>query len=402
MLSIGWECVEADSEAQVRIQRTPVRKIVLRLQWKPEYPQKPPLMELRSSTISEQVLGKLESAANKFATEKCPNTPSLVPIIEFFYQAIDANKLLFAKAELDQINELLKESDEMKLNYKRGTVLISQKVRNYYAKFRVTVPDEYPVEPVSFKFLSSNFHPHLTIIFATRVQFLIGRILKGYRYALPSKKAQKKEEEPQEQEEWTPSSSELHEIRQDLQFLKKIQDLKVHSDDKNMRRAQTRLLKAEATNMSEKEKKQLEIEEQFEQQQIEMQRALDRRTLFPVVGFIMKELIQRLPKLICYECQLPLLPETPPASWKEDTSTVEMEKDIRVERLSCDHWYHYNCLEKIMSRPPFDDKKCLAPDCEESIHHNVFNIKFIRKMEQRWLKKEERRRELADIADFLT
>lgn len=396
----GSEILFISSEyVQVLLESTYVRKLTLRIQYKDNYPTEPPLIEIKSNTLLDEVLVKLEKAA--IENTKQQKTDKIVKtIIEFFYKTLETNKLLYLKEELDKINKLLKSSDTIKLNYKNGTVIISQSEGNYNAKFKIIVPNSYPLEPVEFKFLQSNFHPELTKIFTARVQFLIGKILKGYKYELPNKRLKKQEDNEEIQR--NPSNSELHEIRQDLQFLKKVQDLKEQNHDKKMRREHVRLLKAEEVNISEKEQKQKEIEDLFEQNQIhQLQKAIDQRTFYPVVAFIMKELIFRLPQEICLECDKKLLPISPPSSWSNNIAP-EMDKSIRVERLSCDHWYHFICLEKIMSRPPFEDKICLADDCNESIRHTIFNIQYLRKMEQRWLKKEERKRELADIADFLS
>ena len=356
------------------------------------------MLELRSKVLVDSVLEKLESVALEKVKSK-PGSSLMVLLIEFFHHSLVNNKLLFAKPELDEINDLLQEDDCMKLNYKRGTVLISQKVGNYHAKFRISVPDTYPETPVTFKLLENNFHPVLTTIFIARIQHLVRRILKGYRYSLPGTVGKKKEGSS---DFGPPSSSDLHEIRKDLQFLKKVQDLKEQSNDASMRRAHARLLKSEAKNMTEKEQQLLAQEESFEEQQRNMQKAMDRRTLYPVAAFIMKELVMRLPNAICAECNSNLLPDTPPNCWGETTSAAAMDKSIRVERISCDHWYHFSCLEKIMGRPPFDDKKCLVESCDSSIEHPHFNIKYIRAAERKYLKKEERKRELADIADFMS
>ena len=381
------------------VQRTLFRQVVVRLQSKEGYPKEYPLIELRSKFIEDSVLEKLETAAIDKVREQKESKSILLSLIEFFHFSVHNNKLLHCKDELDEIHSLIKSDDVIKLNYKRGTILIHQREMNYHAKFRITVPDEYPEEPVEFVFLENNFHPFLTSLFTTRVQFLLKRVLNGYKYSLKNIETSNKKGDGISA---PPSTGDLHEIRKDLQFLKKVQDLKELNHDKQMRREHTRLIKSEVKNIEVKEQELLEQDEAFKQQQLKLQKAMDRRTLFPVAGFIMKDLIYRLPHSICDFCKQSLLPDKPPAIWSAKTSNENMEKNIRVERLSCDHWYHFICLEKLLSQPPFEDKKCISDNCDKSIEHNYFNIKYIRKAEEKWKKKEERRRELEDIADFMS
>lgn len=382
------------------VHRTAFRRASLRVQWRDQYPVERPTIELRSATLPDQVLEKIEMGLWKHWDSHDSSQRNLKLMILFLQQAIDKNRLLYAKEEIDRIQQLLDNPhDSLKANPKRGTIVIERTVKSYRSRVKITVPELYPSDPVQFQYVEGTFHPHLERIFQTRVEFLIQRIWKGYQYQLPSQKSGEEEEENTPAPEWTPSKSELHEIRHDLQFLKQMQDLKEQSHDKAMRRQQTRLVKAEITSMSEAERKQEELERQLELQQIQLDH--DRRTLYPVAAFILVELLERLPHETCPECQLSLLPSTPPAAWSQ-RYLGEMEDKERVDRLPCDHWYHYRCVKKIMSRPPFDEKLCLHPGCGKHLQHNVFNIQFMRRMEQRYLKEEERQRELADIADFLT
>lgn len=58
----------------------------------------------------------------------------------------------------------------------------------------------------------------------------------------------------------------------------------------------------------------------------------------------------RLPKEACQVCKKPVLPNAPAKAAKYLDSDDHKK---RPERVYCGHWYHYSCLDKYLTRPPF-------------------------------------------------
>ena len=58
----------------------------------------------------------------------------------------------------------------------------------------------------------------------------------------------------------------------------------------------------------------------------------------------------RLPTEACQVCKKPVLPSAPAKAAKYLDSDDHKK---RPERVYCGHWYHYSCLDKYLTRPPF-------------------------------------------------
>ena len=76
----------------------------------------------------------------------------------------------------------------------------------------------------------------------------------------------------------------------------------------------------------------------------------------------------------------------------------KVPQDMRTLRLYCNHIYHFKCVESYVSTPPFG-KGCL--ECGMRIQHNKL-VTDPKVLEQRWVHKQAREREIADVADFLS
>merc|ERR1712110_263759 len=143
---------------QVIVQKTSFRRASVRIQWREEYPHQRPIIELRSPTLTDQVLDKIEIALWKQWDQHDPSQRTLKMLFAFVHQAITKNKLLYAKEEIDRIQMLLTGSrDRLQANVKRGTVLIDRTVGAYRSKIKITLPDLYPTEPVNFQYLEGTF-----------------------------------------------------------------------------------------------------------------------------------------------------------------------------------------------------------------------------------------------------
>ena len=109
-----------------------------------------------------------------------------------------------------------------------------------------------------------------------------------------------------------------------------------------------------------------------------------------IATYLVEECLRRLPSEKCPCCQKPVLPEDP---------STELLPSLCIEMVYCGHLYHYGCLDRLMTSPPFgENKKC--PACRKRIFHDKWNISA-RVLEERWAHQEARKREVDEVADFL-
>lgn len=109
-----------------------------------------------------------------------------------------------------------------------------------------------------------------------------------------------------------------------------------------------------------------------------------------VATYLVQECLRRFPSEKCPSCQKLVLPEDP---------STELLSSSAIEMVYCGHLYHYDCLDRLMTLPPFGEaKKC--PACQKRIFHDKWNVSA-RLMEERWAHQEARKREVDEVADFL-
>lgn len=132
-------------------------------------------------------------------------------------------------------------------------------------------------------------------------------------------------------------------------------------------------------------------------------------SLLPVVKYLVEEYITKLPNELCQKCERHVLPSTPesentepePASTtskKSKKSQTGMTKSERKPiRSVCGHWFHYKCLDEWLTTPPFL-RQCNV--CQRRIYHPDWP-EDIKAIERTWQAQQAKKREIADVADFL-
>ncbi|KAK2573035.1 hypothetical protein P5673_002065 [Acropora cervicornis] len=112
-----------------------------------------------------------------------------------------------------------------------------------------------------------------------------------------------------------------------------------------------------------------------------------------VCDFLISECVRPCPRELCPVCKQKALPDNP----KDIVSDSSDQKF--VERVYCNHLFHYGCLDKYMKTPPFTGgKKC--PSCKQRIYHERWKI-TPKLAEERWAHHEAKKRELSEVVDFL-
>ena len=86
----------------------------------------------------------------------------------------------------------------------------------------------------------------------------------------------------------------------------------------------------------------------------------------------------------------PVLPSDPAKAIK----FIENKNLKRPERVYCGHWYHWGCLDKEMTSPPFG-KVCST--CKVVLFHPDWPSD-VKKLEKAWANKQTKARELEEVS----
>ena len=129
------------------------------------------------------------------------------------------------------------------------------------------------------------------------------------------------------------------------------------------------------------------------------------RSVGVVAHFIARSLVERLPAATCQGCGERLLAADPAAA-------VAVSKAQRATRVYCGCWWHRDCLNTVLTTPPFGMQGCSG--CRERRANNdgdtdrddeVVRIwhhdwsRDIKKHEKQWAREQARQREIQEVAD---
>jgi hypothetical protein len=137
-------------------------------------------------------------------------------------------------------------------------------------------------------------------------------------------------------------------------------------------------------------------------------------SLLPVVKYLVQDYVCRMPNELCQSCGKPILPAQPqggvpsiPAADPSSQTTgkakggrkaeAELAAAMKPMRTFCGHWLHFKCLDEWLTTPPFI-RQC--PVCSRRIWHPDWP-EDVKQIERAWQNEQARKREIADIADFL-
>jgi len=153
-----------ESLIQIRFKRTDYRQLVLSIQFPKEYPESVLLLEAKSKTITDDLLAGIVKVTEEHL-QKFRGQPQIVAAARFVRDFIWENRFVVCSEELSFIKkELVSGDDVLKVKQKLGVVHIKAVKNKYYLDCKLTVPDEYPAEAVSF-IVTSNFPSHLEKMF---------------------------------------------------------------------------------------------------------------------------------------------------------------------------------------------------------------------------------------------
>ncbi|XP_071791806.1 uncharacterized protein [Asterias amurensis] len=142
---------------RIRMTRTEFKKLEACLQFSEGYPNTVIVVEIKSKTIPEKLCEGLARICDEEA-KKILGQQQVMHMLKFIRQFIDDNPFTPCSNELTYIKkELVMEQDTFKTKQKAGVIIYTIKMSDYYFKVKLTVPDNYPEEPVIIEETGNNF-----------------------------------------------------------------------------------------------------------------------------------------------------------------------------------------------------------------------------------------------------
>lgn len=132
---------------RVDIRKTSFQTITACIQFPSEYPKTVLLLELKSKSLSENLLQKLTNICEREAKTYSGKSQILKTLI-FIKNFIDENPLCCCFDEINGIKKLLGEEDELKLKQKTSSIHLKLLNNLYFLKTKILIPELYPSEAV--------------------------------------------------------------------------------------------------------------------------------------------------------------------------------------------------------------------------------------------------------------
>uniref|UniRef100_A0A1X7SFH2 RWD domain-containing protein n=1 Tax=Amphimedon queenslandica TaxID=400682 RepID=A0A1X7SFH2_AMPQE len=108
---------------QVRIKYTEYKNIIVNIQFPPEYPANPLLLQIKSKVLPDKLIEKIETLCDQ-ELKKLVGSKQVSTILLFLCDFIKNNPLIVCSEELQYIkNTINREGDELKIKQKTGVIL---------------------------------------------------------------------------------------------------------------------------------------------------------------------------------------------------------------------------------------------------------------------------------------
>lgn len=398
---------------QSKFSNGPYRRLNLNVYIRGEtYPSSGIVVELSSFTVAAGVVKKIQIQCEKKIVNNDNNNNILLEILLFIQTIVQENKLLCCVHEIRKAKKMLgKHCTDLIMNESTGAVRMNIQFEKYSAILHLSVPDNYPIEPPDIKLTKATFPKKVARIYTMQAKEILRKCSLGYtaEMAMMASRPEKVPPKSKKEKEIVITNDLTNQLKNDIKFLKKVSDLKnVNNDkgkrnqffehDKNTRKAARRELRKLKKSEVQKE---LNWQEEATLRQEKEDAALVSKaargegathSIGPLIDFISNHFILRLPVEKCQGCEKPLLPADPTKS----AAVFDKDNKKRARRVWCSHWWHHNCLNKVLTKPPFGLQGC--PACGLRVWHHEWE-RDIKRLERRWAAKQARDRELNEVAD---
>lgn len=150
--------LEACVPAMVRlnIEDTKYKQMVVCMQFQPEYPKTIALIELRSRYVSDKLLDGLTKMCDDTA-KKYIGKPQVLHIFRFVRNFMEENPLICCSEDITRVRKKLRASDELKPRQKTSSIILRINEGEWFVKYNILVPDNYPDKQVSIEEKECNF-----------------------------------------------------------------------------------------------------------------------------------------------------------------------------------------------------------------------------------------------------
>eukprot|EP01036_Dinobryon_divergens_P025885 gene25885-34477_t len=409
--------------------RTAYSRMQLRVLYGEKYPQDPPIIEISSPTLPMPLLRSKEKECTEKVREQAIGKPQLQFIYEQLNFFLFNNLFVPCWREIKQVLPLCEGKASMSADEKDGTIRMKMTSAGYYQVIKLKVPYLYPEEGVQIEFGASSFPSDIQHMFCAQASEIVRRCVAGHspeQAALLT--ATNSVKLPQKVTADTTTlkltAGNLKILKHDVNVLKQISDLRVatkgkgahsqhallqeNAERREARKELRRLAQSESAADVELQKKLLE---QAQQEMTELLCCKVSETAQPslltAVKFLMDEYVLRLPAEVCQACKKLVLP-TQEGARSENISNIPQQQqqqqhqhsNMRPVRSTCGHWLHHKCMDQWLSNPPFLHHCLLCKTDKIRIWHPDWP-EDPKQLEKAWQSKEARKREMADVADFM-
>ena len=435
--------------------RTKYTRIKITLTFPEDYPSQHVIVDILSDEVVPAGLKKiLERELSKVAVEYANTHKQVYAVFQKLVHFVDNNKFVPCWRELKQCRDLIhnKQQDQdgslceskLALLETKGKVKLRLQNDQYYYCCSIIINDNYPSttkiedygKACDLHMESTNLPPKIELMLSTQARDLVHRMQDGMsptdalKMSNPIRLPKNFKGDTKAPVKTRLTQATLKDLKRDVETLKKVHNLrevdsatvewnaKIKAHDakarKEARRNINKMTKSEISNDLNKEakEKQWQIEEKARLAGYnfsEYDGSNPQPSLFSLVTFLIEK-IQYLPLQICPICKKRALPKNPKkleslyltsnqAKTEKEKKERKASKLKRPIRTFCGCWYHYECLDKHMTEPPFG-ATCATVDCGRRVFHPNWPSD-IKQMEKAWAMKQARAREIEDAAMFL-
>lgn len=388
--------------AEIALRPTRVKHLVVRVQALDTYPGSALLVECRSDTLPDALVPRLRAGLAGAAEKACvAGEPQLQAVAAAARETLEGNRLVCCFDEVARIREAVAGEDSVRVQQRKGTVRMRLGGGRYRATALLSVPEQYPDEPITCRLSGSNYTEEMNQVWQVQADTLIRRLHRGFNPLErtggdgdggggdPDDEAKDGGGGGGGEAPEAITTGSLHAIKSDVKLLHRQNELRAEARDKDGRRALTRFTK--------KEKGKIEAELEADRAEAERRKRLQFQLgggeplpSLAVVALWLHDAVGRLPETACQVCDRPVLPADPAA-----LAAMGEADAARPMRAHCSHWFHRECLDRLLTTPPF---AAVCARCGERVSHHQWSTN-VAELERSWAAEQARARELAEVAD---
>lgn len=435
-------------------ERTKYTRVRLTLTFPEEYPNTNLIVDVGTDeAVPPGLKKKLEKELGKAVTDHLGKYEQVGAVFEKLVNFVEGNKFLPCWRQLKQSIDLIQSKKDDKgplygskisIVESKGKINLRLQHDKYFYTCSIFVDDNYPStsriedfgKSCRLKMESTNFPTKIEHMLTSQAQDLVRRMQEGMssedalKMSNPIRGPKNFKSDAKKEVKARLTQTALKDLKRDTETLKRVHDLrevdsaavewnahvKAHDakERKDARRMINKLTQSEISEDLAKEakEKKWQMEEQARMAGYnftEYDGSNPQPSLLSLVTFLIQK-IQLLPEEQCPVCKKNTLPKNPQdlkslylsvneAKTDKEKKARRAAKLKRPTRTYCGCWYHYDCLNKFMTEPPFG-AACLGRDCGRRVFHPDWPSE-IKQLERAWAMKQARLREIEDAAMFL-